>query len=549
MSRSKAELSRIEKMREKIITLYNNNGGNISAVARELGVTRSSVQAHLRKLGGVKRPLVAGKKEAVEPIHAEIPSKGEVRRYIVTSAQNNTRVNQKFFADLMALKAHYEKTGICDLLIGTFSYNQNAFGELAVKAGTSKPKEESLWFDPLVREFVVDRRVQLAPGLVWCGEMNILPTAEDPLSGLETYSHRQSAIFPHTKLSMRSIATMQGEGAKLNFTTGTVTERNYIQKKAGLKAEHHHRYSALLVEVNGEGEWWVRQVGSSSDGKKGIQDLNVEVKDGRVVSTTENVEAITLGDLHATIIDPKAHESSMTMLDQLRPNFLFLHDIMEGVSISHHNFKNPHAKFKAFIRGLQSVEIELTKTGEVVKKYLRPGQSTVVVNSNHDEPWLIKWLAEHDYRIDPLNAEFFLDAQKSFYKLLRAKVEGNTKPLMELFEWAIRRQSTGLENVRFLKEDESFTICDKKIECGMHGHLGPNGARGNPKGLSKIGRRANTAHTHSAGIFNGLYVAGTSSRLQWDYARGPSSWTHSHIITYPNGQRSVVTVWKGRWRA
>ena len=152
-----------------------------------------------------------------------------------------------------------------------------------MKRGTKKDEDKALWFDPCLAEYIRDIRVELANGLVWCGEMNILPTAEDPLSGLETYSHRKSAIFPHSKLAMRSIATMQGEGTKLNFTTGTVTLKNYIQKKAGLKAEHHHRYSALVVEVNHGGHWWVRQIGSSA--KHGsIQDLNVLVKDGKVVS-------------------------------------------------------------------------------------------------------------------------------------------------------------------------------------------------------------------------------------------------------------------------
>lgn len=35
----------------------------------------------------------------------------------------------------------------------------------------------------------------------------------------------------------------------------------------------------------------------------------------------------------------------------------------------------------------------------------------------------------------------------------------------------------------------------------------------------------------------------------WDYAKGPSSWTHSHIVTYPNGQRTIITLYAGKWRA
>jgi len=67
--------------------------------------------------------------------------------------------------------------------------------------------------------------------------------------------------------------------------------------------------------------------------------------------------------------------------------------------------------------------------------------------------------------------------------------------------------------------------------------------------LSKIGRRANTGHTHTAQIIDGLFVAGTMTRLRLDYVKGPSSWSHSLIVTYPNGKRTIVTCFNGKWRA
>jgi hypothetical protein len=74
----------------------------------------------------------------------------------------------------------------------------------------------------------------------------------------------------------------------------------------------------------------------------------------------------------------------------------------------------------------------------------------------------------------------------------------------------------------------------------MHGHLGPDGARGSAQNLNKIGKRANIGHLHSAGIYDGLYVAGTSTTLNMGYNKGPSSWSHSHIVTYPNGKRVTI---------
>lgn len=524
-----------EKQREEVAKLYRELSGNVSAIARALDITRSTVRSHIRKLGGISKPLAGGSSTGLVETKAPLPGKGLIKRYIITSAQNNTHVNKKVWESLYLLADHYE----AELLVGTFSYNQNAYGELAVKAGTKRYTGKALWFDPIVEDYISDERIELANGLVWCGEMNILPTADDPLSGLATYTHRKSAIFPHVKLAMRSIATMQSEPTKFNYTTGTVTLMNYIQKKAGMKAEHHHVYGGVLVEVNHEGNWWVRQLNAHADGR--LQDLDVKVERG-VVTVGNRVAGITWGDLHATIADPEVLACSHDMLDELRPEHQFLHDVMEGVATNHHEAKNCHSGFKAFVRGYHNVKKELEVTISKVSSYCRPWTKTVVVDSNHDF-WLTRWLVEHDYRKDPTNAVLFLEMQLQVYK----QIEGFNRAF-HLLEWIMKRFDCPKE-VRFLQTDESYTICDKRIECGMHGHLGPNGSRGSAESLKDIGRRANTAHTHSAGIYNGLYIAGTSTLLKWDYAKGPSSWSHSHVVTYPGGSRAIVTMYAGQWRA
>src|SRR4029077_6647123 len=208
------------------------------------------------------------------------PPVGQVYRYILTSAQNNTHVHPELWANLRKLAAYYG----ADIIVGTYTYNQNHYGKLSVKRGTDKPEETQLWYDPAIVDYIRDRRIQLANGLVWAGEYNALPTNVNPLAGLESYTGRKSAIFPHAKLAMRSIPSFQGEGVKLNYTTGTVTQRNYIQKREGVIAEFHHIYGALLVEVNSDGNWWVRQL-NQDEGTGTLQDLRVLVKDGKIVST------------------------------------------------------------------------------------------------------------------------------------------------------------------------------------------------------------------------------------------------------------------------
>jgi PucR C-terminal helix-turn-helix domain len=535
----------ITQLQQDTAAAYDRNSGNIRATAKELGVSRSTVRRRLEPLGKMKKPLVGGTKLGVEAKVSKLPKRGEIKRYILTSAQNNTHVHGEFLDNLEALAKHYD----AQIIVGTYSYNQNAYGPKSIKRGSEYTRGEGsfdkkLWYDPRITEYIVDYRLNLGKGLVWAGEYNALPTNVNPLAGLESYTGRSSAIFPHAKLAMRSIPTMQGEGVKLNYTTGTVTMRNYIQKREGVIAEFHHIYGALLVEVDANGNWWVRQL-NHDEGTGTLQDLDVLVKDG-VVTTGNSVEALTYGDLHGTAADPTVVKLSLEMRDELKPKYQFLHDVMEGVSVNPHDrkYKNNHAKFHIWLRGLSRVDQELAKTAELLNTYTKEGVETVIVDSNHDNAWLVRWLSEYDYRVDPANAELFLLLQSVMYGQIRS---GKMPRDIKMLQYALN--NAGLFGARFLIADESFLICDRKIECGMHGHLGPGGRRGSPDNLSKMARKANTAHTHATGIYNGLYVAGTSSILRWDYNVGPSNWTNTHIVTYPNGKRSLVTIYNGKWRA
>lgn len=532
-----------KEQRERIAELYSKHAGHVPTIARDMNLARSTVWEHLQKLG-IKKPI-AGGKQRVAVLKETKPVAGNVKRFILTSAQNNTMVHEDFWANVQAMAAHYDAR----IMVGTFSYNQNRFGKLAVKKDTRKPFEEELWYDPKITPYFCDKIVELAPGLTWYGTMNILPTEDNPISGLESHGGATSVIFPHTKIEMRSIATTPDCPVKMIYTTGACTLMNYLQKKLGIKAEHHHRYAFLLVEVDSEGNWFVRQVAARKNGKV-IQDLNVLVEGGKVTSTEAKVEAITWGDLHATISEPTVVAASHNMLDALKPSYQFLHDILEGVSINRHAIKNaprPHYYYHRWLRGFHRVEEELKATRAIVESYLRPWCKTVAPDANHDAPWLHHWLEKYEYRFDPANAEIFLAMQVFMY----AEIKGGKLPKnVNLMKYAMETKA-GMKPgaVQFLLPDESLVLCE--VECGLHGHLGPNGSFGSPSNLAKIGKKATTAHTHSCGIYHGLYVAGTSSKLtkDWTYTQGPSSWSHSHVVLYPNGQRSIITMKNGKWRA
>lgn len=499
-------------------------------------------------------PVIEGNVRArgAEPLKRR---KKGVTRYFFTSAQNNTPIFEPLWKNLHVLMEHYNAT----LHISRFAYIKKGLGARGDKAAWLNEKEGStwtkyveaknLWWDERFTPYLLDERKEVAPGLVFVGDCNILPTKAKPLSGYQVLTGRKSGIFPHVKFAMESVATMQAHGTKFNYTTGTVTMRNYIMRDAGLKAEFHHCYGALLVEVNEQGDWWCRQINADSEGT--IYDLDVCVKNGKLTEGNR-IEALTPGDIHVANIDPAVYAATWGdggLVDTLRPKKQFIHDVLDFESRSHHSIDNPHLRFLRYIRKRESVQKEITGVCGFLTSASRPWMESFVVDSNHDRH-LARWLAEQDGRRDPVNAEFWLELQQATYReMVRTGEEPNH------LQVAVRLVSPKLERqigVQFIPQDGSYVICPDAgggIECALHGDRGANGARGSAMSIAKMGRKANIGHSHSACIIDGVYQSGTSSLLKLEYNHGAGSWSHTHILTYPNGKRTLITVWNGLWRA
>lgn len=558
---------------ERFADAYNRLG-SLRATCREVGIShgKASHKRYRRALerGLIERPGSAGGKtrdevkETVRPqgrVRApayekmSLPPPGKVYTYLGTAAQNNTELHGALWENLQVLADHYSAR----IMVARFTYDKRAqAADLDKKVATGKNKVIALdmaWDPRIPSEWFADDPVELAPGLIWCGEMNIIPTAVRPLSGLEAYTGRRSGIFPHVKLAMESVATHKGEGTKFNYTTGTVTQRNYIQRKAGLKAEFHHCYGALLVEVDSDGTWFCRQINASSLGT--IFDMDIQVENGRL-TTGHEVEAINWGDIHVLQSSPEVDKLAWGeggMFKVLRPRYQFIHDLLDFRARNHHELRNHHKMFERHVAGQDDVakEIRLTAEWLAATASYAPECQTVVVHSNHDAA-LERWLRETDFRQDPLNAEFYLEAQLAKYRAIR---EGDDT--FDMLEWAITRcdhqiwAGHAVANLtKFLRLDESFIICADAgggIECGMHGHLGPHGQRGSAGAFARMGRKSNVGHTHRAGIVDGVYVAGTSSELDLGYNVGPGAWSWTHIVTYANGKRALYTMYGNKWRA
>ena len=553
------------KSAEEFVELHREHG-SVKKVGKAIGSYRKAKNWYYKAVEqGLMAPIPVRSKTREEIKNPEIqiagdqgrvhaletrelsPPKEGVKRYLFSCAQNDTKIHEGFWKSLLTLAKHYD----AEIHIARFTYVKSGLGARGDKAQILSRKElyggrEMTW-DPRLVPYFSDKRLEVGPALVWCGEMNTLPTAIRPLSGLEVYTGRKSAIFPHVKLAMESVPSSKHEATKFNYTTGAVTLRNYIQRKAGLKAEFHHCYGALLVEVDSDGDWFCRQINANSEGV--IHDLGIRV-DGDDLSTGNRVEAITWGDIHCAQLEQWVADLAWGrggILDSLRPKYQFLHDVLDFRARSHHEMKDPHRMFKRHVAEDTDVAKELQNVDAFLRTSWRDWCENVIVHSNHHDH-LGRWLKEQDGRFDPQNAMVWANLNQKVYQTLSMK--GSVNYLRLGLELCGNGFALGVYD--FLDDDQSYVICEDKaggIECGAHGHSGPNGSRGSAKGFARQGRKANLGHYHSAGIIDGIYVAGTCSVLDADWTTGASSWSHTHTVVYPTGKRALLTCWKNKWKA
>ena len=461
-------------------------------------------------------------------------------RFVFTAAQNNTELHEGFWFALQ----QFCKEQKAQLVVSRFTYNKAGWQK---HGGVSSDEQEndSIWYDPRIEPFVIDEQVKVAPGLVFCGELDILPTASLPLATLHNYTGPNSGIVPHAKVHMESHATMKHHDAKFMYTTGACTLRNYIQRKAGQVATFHHVFGALLVEIDDEGNWFARQLMADDTGA--FYDLNTRYDQwGFGQDRFESVPVIvTLGDVHIEKMDHTALACALDMLDYIKPKHVFLHDLIDFEARNHHNIKDTHFLAKKHFQGIESVKANIEAgarfIGGLASRY--PSTKLHVVRSNHDQAFE-RWLKDHSAAADPANAGYWHMCNAAVFECIE---KGQS---FDVFVWAMQniahQNDINIGKVHWVQEDESVIIYD--IEHGMHGHRGVNGAKGNPRAFRQLGRKANTGHTHSAGILDGVWTAGVLGSLDMDYNAGPSSWSHSHIITYPNGKRCMITQKGNKWR-
>jgi hypothetical protein len=518
------------------------HGSSVEEAARRLASTGETSNKLYRFIRGEESRSAKGQANDLPdwslftaPAAANPSTSTPVRRYILTSAQDDTDVHKGFLANLRVYAARLN----AEIIVGGFTYQKALY--------TDQTTRTALFRDEL-QPYMRFESANLGP-VIFAAEMNTLPTADRPLSGLQTYGRGKSVIFPHAKLALESVPSMKGTHSPIVMTTGAVTLPNYIPKKAGLKAEFHHVLGATILEVDENGgHFWARSVSADRNGD--FQDLDVVVSAG-TVRPGNRVKAITWGDIHEPSVEVLIFHAlwgsgANSMIEALRPEVQVFHDLMSFEMTSRHVEGDPLHHAQMVHLGMSSIEGQVKQGARFLRDTERPWCRSVVVESNHDER-LLRWARRDIDRNDTENVFYWHAANLAI--LLATKAGDET---FNIVRHCLRSaDEMRLDTIDFIPVGGSLVICQDSggIEIGMHGHTGPNGTRGTPTGFARMASRLTIGHMHSPQIHDGVYVAGITGALDQGYNRGPGAWLHAHVVHYANGKRTLIIQSEdGRWR-
>lgn len=527
------------------------------------------------KAGGVGRtycystvgdPTVAKKQDGSTQRKGPAPKfkrKLDSKIFVVTSAQNATPLHSAFWSSLL----QYCEFRGAELMVIPIRYKnatsrwtesqQNAEWWLDAPAEPWSPeitKESGTAYYARVypnRKYLWNVRKALNKNISILGDIKVQPTATSPVTGFEGITHGESAILGHTKLQLKVVATPQGKYPKIITTTGACTVKNYTDTRAGKLGEFHHTLGAAVVEVDGP-RFHLRQINASKDGSfydivgGEVWSFGSDWAGGTPWKHEGGVPGIVMGDTHVEGIDPDVERATFQeIIPQLNPKKAIYHDLEDGGSVNHWAAKNPFVTGARYFSEAGSASEEFYDALAFVRERTVSGVESVIVASNHND-WLHRWILDRDWKtLSPKDRGFYLKVASKLYEKSKELTADQAEGL-NAFIMLAKEHFADDKNIKVLDYEESCLVGG--IECGMHGHFGPNGSRGSAKNMRRIGVKSIIGHSHTPAIEEGCYQVGTSTRLSRGYTHGPSSWLNTHCVIYPNGKRTLINIIDGKWR-
>ena len=456
--------------------------------------------------------------------------RSDVTRYIITSAQNGTPVDVDFWAILCGIATRLS----AEILVIPLRYKNPT-------SNWSGSQQNAEWWASEVRPYLWNAPKDLNSNLRLMANIKIQPTASSPLAGTEGISHSSSGILGHPKIQTRTIATPQNRMPKLLMTSGSVTVANYSDSRAGRLGDFHHSLSAVLVEISGS-RFHVRRLHFDA-ATQSVTDLGTRHFADRQEAAPPAL-ALVMGDTHVRFIDPAVERATFGpagLIEVCRPQHVVYHDVLDSYSVNGHHLGNPLIAVAKRKGGADNARAEVEEAIDFVRQRTSKNHRAVIVGSNHDD-MLTRWILNHDWKEDPVNAAFYLETAAAMVASAKLGPTGTEYPAAFPY-WFDKAR---VPYARCLKTDESFVLAD--VEMGFHFDKGPSGSRGSIRNMRRIGTKTIGGHSHSPGEDEGAVQVGTSTRLTAEYVRGPSAWLNAHCSLNADGKRQLVTIVDGEFR-
>ncbi len=351
------------------------------------------------------------------------------------------------------------------------------------------------------------------------------------LTGLLRFGQGEhSLIVGHSKQFMQTIPCDINNIPHIVHSTGTISKPCYNSDRIGKLAEQDNQLGALIVEIEDNDIFHLRQI--QADSKGGFYDLDKYYCQDKIKS--DNCVAFVLGDYHSGYENKETVNCWKECIKLVNPNYIVFHDIFNGTSVSHHELKDIVAQHNR-PKHLNTIEKELLYLGKELKQWKNEfSKSKLLITKGNHDAFLDRYLKEGRYVDDRFNHYVAL-------KLALYLLEGKN-PIEEY----INRQHK-IKDIIWLNENDSFI--KGECELGKHGHLGNNGARGSVAGLELGIGNSITGHSHSPQIFRNTWKVGVSTdRDAFSYTKGTSSWLQTSAILHKNGNKQLINCIKGKWR-
>lgn len=356
----------------------------------------------------------------------------------------------------------------------------------------------------------------------------------NPLTGLDRIAQAKGSMaLASPKQYLNFIANSNTKMPRALMTTGAITIADYstdksMSQRTSYLAEFDHVMGAIVVEIEDDRIFHFRQIQFDDDGS--FYDLGWKYKSDGTVEEVKETTCV-FGDTHVGSHSIPVDVCLQEIAEYVNCSEVIVHDLFDNRFNNHHDVHKPVLRATLSMEGKTNLMREAKVTAGWLNRWTREVDKLTIVKSNHDEA-LERYIDEGRWKDDPEN---LYDA----CLLVRKRMDGHDPLKYLITEMAKVKRP---ESINWLDRDEDYIVYG--IENGAHGDKGGNGSRGSLRGIEKAYYKATVGHSHTAGIWREVYQVGTSTVLKLSYNTGPSSWTNTMCIQYPNGQRQLINIIK-----